>query len=180
MGSADDRSRRASDCQKIEESGGRKSISMKNTGSSSVTMALARIVVGVMFLFFAQYKLMGREFAHGGYEKYVTGYVQESAVNIYKPFLRATLKYPAASAYAVGVAELLIGLSMVLGFWVRPFAIAGALFMLNLLLSTCVLPQGVAMWRYFGNELDNIGLLLLFLLFFAHNAGQTFGLDKAK
>ena len=143
-------------------------------------MAVARIIVGIMFLFFAQYKLMGREFAHGGYEHYVTGYEQVTAVSIYKPFLRATLHYPAASAYAVGVAELLIGLSMVLGFWVRPFAIVGALFMFNLLLSTWVLPQGVPAWRYFGNELDNIGLLLLFILFFAHNAGQTLGLDKAK
>src|SRR5258708_8059709 len=105
---------------------------MKNTGSSSVTMAVARIVVGVMFLFFAQYKLLGRDFAHGGYEKYVTGYVQESAVNAYKPFLRATLKYPVASAYAVAIAVLLIRLSMVLGLWVRPFAMSGALFMSNL------------------------------------------------
>ena len=150
----------------------------KSTGSSSVTMAVARIVVGIMFLFFAQYKLMGHDFAHGGYQKYVTGYVQESAISAYKPFLRETLKYPVASAYGVGVAELLIGLSMVLGFWVRPFAIVGALFMFNLLLSTWVLPQGVAAWRYFGNELDNIGLLLLFLIFFAHNAGQTCGLDR--
>jgi thiosulfate dehydrogenase (quinone) large subunit len=152
----------------------------KGNGSSSVAMAVARIIVGIMFLFFAQYKLLGRDFAHGGYEKYVTGYVQESAVSIYKPFLRATLKYPVASAYAVAVAELLIGLSMVLGFLVRPFAIAGALFMFNLLLSTWVLPQGLPAWRYFGNELDNIGFLLLFVLFFAHNAGQTLGLDKSK
>jgi uncharacterized membrane protein YphA (DoxX/SURF4 family) len=94
--------------------------------------------------------------------------------------LRETLKYPVASAYGVGVAELLIGLSMVLGFWVRPFAIVGALFMSNLLLSTWMLPRGVPLWRYFGNELDNIGLLLLFLVFFAHNAGQTLGLDKGK
>ena len=150
----------------------------KSTGSSSVTMAVARIIVGIMFLFFAQYKLMGHDFAHGGYQKYVTGYVQESAISAYKPFLRETLKYPVASAYGVGVAELLIGLSMVPGFWVRLFAIVGALFMFNLLLSTWVLPQGVPAWRYFGNELDNIGLLLLFLIFFAHNAGQTCGLDR--
>ncbi|HEY1528339.1 MAG TPA: DoxX family membrane protein [Candidatus Angelobacter sp.] len=133
-----------------------------------------------MFLFFAQYKLMGREFAHGGYEHTVSGYEQVTAVGFYKPFLRATLAHPVASGYAVGVAELLIGLSMVLGFWVRPFAIAGALFMFNLLLSTWVLPHGSAPWKYFGNELDNIGFLLLFLLFFAHNAGQTLGLDKGK
>jgi uncharacterized membrane protein YphA (DoxX/SURF4 family) len=152
----------------------------KNGDLSSTTMAVARIIVGMMFLFFAQYKLMGHEFAHGGYEKYVTGYEQVTAVSAYKPFLRATLRYPVASGYAVGVAELLIGLSMVLGFWVRPFAIVGALFMFNLLLSTWVLPPGSAMWKYFGNELDNIGLMLLFILFFVHNAGKTLGLDGAK
>ncbi len=152
----------------------------KSNGSSSMAMAVARIVVGIMFLFFAQYKLMGRDFAHGGYEHYVTGYQEVTAVSFYKPFLRATLRHPVASGYAVGVAELLIGLSMVLGFWVRPFSIVGALFMLNLLLCTWVLPHGSPPWKYFGNELDNIGLLLLFILFFAHNAGQTAGLDKAK
>src|SRR5689334_22081696 len=140
----------------------------KSNGSSSVAMAIARIVVGMKFLFFAQYKLMGRDFAHGGYEHYVTGYEQVTAVGIYMPFLRATLHHPTASAYAVGVAELLIGLSMVLGFWVRPFAIVGGLFMCNLLLCTWVLPPGSPTWRYFGNELDNIGLLLLFILFYAH------------
>lgn len=153
---------------------------MKSNGSSSTTMAVARIVVGIMFLFFAQYKLMGREFAHGGYEHTVSGYEQVTAVSFYKPFLRATLRHPVASGYAVGVAELLIGLSMVLGFWVRPFAIVGALFMFNLLLSTWVLPHGSPAWKYFGNELDNMGFFLLFLLFFAHNAGQTLGLDKGK
>ncbi len=109
---------------------------MKNSGSSSIAMGVARIIVGVMFLLFAQYKLMGREFAHGGYEHTVTGYEQVTAVGFYKPFLRGTLQHPVASGYAVGVAELLIGLSMVLGFWVRPFSVVGGLFMFNLLLCT--------------------------------------------
>jgi uncharacterized membrane protein YphA (DoxX/SURF4 family) len=152
----------------------------KGSGSSSVTMAVARIVVGIMFLFFAQYKLLGRDFAHGGYEHYVSGWLDSTAVGFYKPFLRATLHFPVASAYAVAVAELLIGLSMVLGFLVRPFAIVGGLFMFNLLLCSWVLPHGTLAWKYFGNELDNIGFLLLFVLFFAHNAGQTLGLDKGK
>lgn len=150
----------------------------KGGGSSSGAMAVARIIVGIMFLFFAQYKLMGRDFAHGGYEHYVTGWLDSTAVSFYKPFLRATLHFPTLSGYAVGVAELLIGLSMLLGFWVRPFAIVGALFMLNLLLCTWVQPHGTPMWRYLGGEIDNISMLLLFVLFFAHNAGQTAGLDK--
>ena len=158
----------------------RRKMADKGGGISSTSMALARMVVGIMFLFFAQYKLMGHDFAHGGYEKYVTGYEQVTAVNFYKPFLRATLQHPIASGYAVGVAELLIGLSMLLGFWVRPFAVVGALFMLNLLLCTWVLPAGSPPWKYLGSELDNISLFLLFVLFFAHNAGKTMGLDGRK
>lgn len=151
----------------------------KSSGSSTA-MAVARIIIGIMFIMFAQYKLLNRDFAHGGYQKYVSGYVQESAVRFYKPFLRATLAYPVASGYAVGVAELLIGLSMVLGFWVRPFSIIGGLFMVNLLFSTWNLPAGTPAWRYLGNQLENIPLLLLFVIFFVHNAGTTLGLDKSR
>jgi uncharacterized membrane protein YphA (DoxX/SURF4 family) len=151
----------------------------KSSGASSTAMAVARIIIGIMFIMFAQYKLLNRDFAHGGYQKYVTGYVQESAVRAYKPFLRATLAYPVASGYAVGVAELLIGISMVLGFWVRPFSVISALFMLNLLFATWNLPAGTPAWRYLGNQLETIPLLLLFVLFFVHNAGTTLGLDKS-
>ena len=152
----------------------------KSAGKSSTAMAVVRIVVGLMFIMFAQYKLFGPEFAHGGYEKYVNGYVHDTALPAYKPFLRATLHYPVFSGYAVGAAEMLIGLSMVLGFWVRRFAIVGGLFMLNLLLSTWNLPAGTPFWRYFGNQLDNISLFFLFLLFFVHGAGETLGLDHSR
>jgi len=145
-----------------------------------MAMVVARVAVGVMFIMFAQYKLLHKDFAREGYAKYVTGYVQESSVGFYKPFLRETLKHPKVSAYAVAVTELLIGISMIVGFWVRPFSIIGALFMLNLALATWVLPPGTPAWRYLGNQLDNIPLLLLFVIFYAHNAGQTLGLDKPR
>jgi uncharacterized membrane protein YphA (DoxX/SURF4 family) len=151
-----------------------------SSGSSSTAMAVARIVIGLMFIMFAQYKLFGREFAHGGYAHYVTGWLDSTAVGFYKPFLRATLKFPVASGYAVGVFEMLVGISMVLGFLVRPFAILGALFMLNLALSTWNLPAGTPAWRYLGNQLENIPLILLFILFFVHNAGTSLGLDRRK
>ncbi|HLW55567.1 MAG TPA: DoxX family protein [Candidatus Angelobacter sp.] len=150
----------------------------KGPEASSAAMAVARVAVGVMFIMFAQYKLLNRDFAHGGYEKYVGGWVQESAVSFYKPFLRATLHYPTASGYAVGVAEMLIGLSMVLGLFVRPVAIVGALFMLNIALSTWNLPPGTAAWRYLGNQLENIPLMFLFIIFYVHGAGGTWGLDR--
>jgi uncharacterized membrane protein YphA (DoxX/SURF4 family) len=153
---------------------------LKSISAPSAMMAVARIAVGLMFLMFAQYKLLHTDFAHEGYQKYVTGYVQESSVSIYKPFLRETLLHPKLWAYAVGVVELLIGISMVVGFAVRPFSLVGALYMLNLTLATWKLPAGTPAWRYVGNELDHIPLLLLFLIFFAHGAGEAWGLDGKK
>ncbi len=153
---------------------------MKNTSAPSVTMAAARIAVGIMFLVFAQYKLLHTDFAREGYQKWVTGFVQESSVSFYKPFLRETLLHPKLWAYATAAVELLIGLSMVGGFAVRPFSLVGALYMLNLTLATWNLPPGTPAWRYVGNELDHIPLLLLFLLFFTHGAGETWGLDRRR
>ncbi len=143
-------------------------------------MAVARIVIGVMFLFFAQYKLMNKDFANGGYQKYVTGYIDQTSVNFYKPVLRLTLTHPVLIGYAVGIAELLIGISMLLGIWVRVFSVVGALFMFNLTLATWCVPLGSPLWKYLGNQVGTIPLLLLFIVFFAHNAGTTLGLDKAK
>jgi len=54
----------------------------------------------------------------------------------------------------------------------------GALFMLNLTLATWYgPPQGSPYWKYLGHELDHIPLLLLFIIFFAHKAGESLGLD---
>jgi uncharacterized membrane protein YphA (DoxX/SURF4 family) len=143
-------------------------------------MALARIAVGIMFLFFAEYKLVGTEFAHSGYSRWVTGFVQETAVSFYKPFLQYTLHHSVLFAYLVAVLELLIGISMVLGFRVRRVSILGALYMLQLTLATWNLPAGTPAWRYLGSELDHIPLLLIFIIFFVHNAGETLGLDGGR
>lgn len=151
--------------------------SSAKSSSSSTAMALGRIGVGIIFLFFGEYKVVNGQFAHEGYTKWVSGFVQESAVSFYKPFLRFTLHYPVLFGYTVGWVELLIGISMVLGFWVRPFALIGAVLMLQLALSTWNLPAGTAAWRYVANELEHIPLLFLFLIFFAHSAGETLGLD---
>ena len=140
-------------------------------------LALTRIVIGVFFLFFAQYKLASGDFAHTGYAKYVTGFIQTSALSFYKPFLQKTVEHAVASGYAVAVTELLIGISLVLGLKVRFFSLVGALFMLNLVFCTWNAPGPGAAWRYLGNQLDNIPLLSLFLLFMAYGAGETWGLD---
>lgn len=153
-------------------------MTVSNTGSSSIWMGLVRIAVGVMFLFFAQYKLMHTAFAHGGYESWVKPWAEQNSLYFYRPFLNFTLRHQVIFAYATGLVELLIGLSMLLGWWVRTFSVVGALFMLNLTVATWYSPpSGSAYWKYLGSELDHIPLLLLFILFIAHNAGQTLGVD---
>ncbi|HEY6970965.1 MAG TPA: DoxX family protein [Candidatus Angelobacter sp.] len=149
-----------------------------NTGTSSVWMGVARIAVGVMFLFFAQYKLLHKDFAHGGFESWVKPWAETNSLHFYRPVLQFTLKHPVFFGYATGVVELLIGLSMLIGWWVRTFSIIGVLYMLNLTFATWYSPPaGSAYWKYLGAELDHIPLLLLFIIFAAHKAGETLGLE---
>jgi len=78
----------------------------------------------------------------------------------------------------VGLGELLIGISLLVGLWVRPACVLGILFLLNMLLATWWGPgHGVPVWRYFGAELDHLPLLLLFIIFFTADAGRVWGLD---
>src|SRR5438552_16581205 len=84
------------------------------------TIAVVRILTSVFFLLFGQYKLLGPEFAHGGFQQYLQGFIQEGAVSFYQPFL-ADLILPHAVffGYVVGAVEMFIGISLLLGFWVR-------------------------------------------------------------
>jgi len=145
----------------------------------SSTLAVVRIATSVFFLFFGEYKIFDSGFAHGGFQQYLQGYVQNDSVGFYRPFLRSLiLPHAVFFGYLVGVMELFIGMSLLLGLWVRPASIVGILYMANLTLATWWAPgRGVPTWRYFGNELDHLPLLFLFMMFFASDAGKAWGLD---
>ncbi|HET7208104.1 MAG TPA: DoxX family protein [Terriglobales bacterium] len=151
--------------------------SAPNQGSRAI--AVARIATAVFFLFFGEYKVFGSAFAHGGFQEYLQGYLNGSAVSFYRPVL-ANLVLPHAVffGYLVGVAELFIGISLLLGIYLRAGSIVGMLHMISLAMATWWEPgHGVPTWRYFGAELDHLPLLLLFIVFYANDAGQTWGLD---
>jgi len=153
-------------------------MAFSTTGTSSIWMGVARIAVGVMFLFFAQYKLMHKDFAHGGYESWVKPWAENNSLHFYRPVLNFTLKHPVFFGYATGVVELLIGVSMLIGWWVRAFSVVAALFKINLTFATWYgASRGSPCSKYLGSELDHIPLLLMFIIFFAHRAGETLGLD---
>lgn len=143
-------------------------------------LALVRVAVGVIFLFFAEYKIVGSEFVHGGFQKYIGTYVdQHQVAGWLRPILtRYVLPHPFFWARVVAWGELLIGISLVLGLWVRLSSLFGILYMLALTCSTWFAPgHNVPYWRYLGNNLDHIPLLMLFLIFFVFRAGNSWGLD---
>jgi uncharacterized membrane protein YphA (DoxX/SURF4 family) len=154
---------------------------MADQSSANKTIAVTRVATGFLFLLFGEYKVASPAFAHGDFQKYLDGFIQTEAVSFYRPVL-AHIVAPHAVffGYVVGILELWIAASMILGIFVRPSSIVGALFMLNITLSTWWgAGHGVALWRYFGAELDTIPLILIFLIFFATDAGQTWGIDGA-
>ena len=153
--------------------------SVRPSANLAKTIAVVRIATAVFFILFGQYKLFASGFAHGGFQEYLRGYIDNTAVSFYRPVL-ANLVLPHAVflGYVVGAVEMFIGLSLLLGIWVRPASVLGALHMLSLTLATWWDPgHGVPVWRYFGNELDHLPVLFLFIIFFVSDAGRQWGLD---
>jgi thiosulfate dehydrogenase (quinone) large subunit len=142
------------------------------------TIAVARIVTGMMFVFFGVWKTFWPTFAYSTMQQALVQYIQHDAVGLYRGFLaRVVAPHPVFFGYAVGIGELLIGLALVLGLWVRPAAIFGMLHMFSLVLATWRGPAPAPPWRYVANQLEHIPLLLLFAIFFAFRAGEKWGLD---
>jgi uncharacterized membrane protein YphA (DoxX/SURF4 family) len=152
---------------------------MELSSASSRTIAGARIATSIFFLLFGEYKVAGPAFAHGGFQNYLHEYIASSAVSFYRPVLSGlVLPHAVFFGYVVGIVELLVGISLLIGLWVRPASVLGILFLLNLTLAAWWEPgHGAPLWRYFGARLDTLPLLLLLMVFFAADAGRVWGLD---
>jgi uncharacterized membrane protein YphA (DoxX/SURF4 family) len=152
---------------------------MNTSSALARTIAAVRIATSVFFLLFGEYKVAGPEFAHGPFQNYLQDYIANSAVSFYRPVLSGLiLPHALFFGWVVGIVELLIGISLLVGLWVRPACVLGVLFLLNMVLATWWGPgHGVPAWRYFGAELDHIPLLLLLIVLFAANAGRVWGFD---
>lgn len=145
----------------------------------SKAIACVRIATAFFFLLFGEYKVAGPGFAHGGFQGYLQDFIANGAVSFYRPVLSGlVLPHAVFLGYTVGVVEIFIGICLLLGLWVRPASVTGMLYMLNLTLATWWEPgHSAPFWRYFGAELDHLPLLLLFIVFFAADAGRVWGLD---
>jgi thiosulfate dehydrogenase (quinone) large subunit len=151
--------------------------------TNSQALAALRIAIGVLFLIFAQYKVFGTEFTlGGGFQYWINLFLTEGGAY---PFMVGVLKnfvLPHATpiAFLVAYGELAIGLSLVLGIWVRAASVCGAAFMITLLLSANYPGPHVALWRYFGASLEHSVFLLCFLVFCVSDPARDLSLPASR
>ncbi|HEV2385860.1 MAG TPA: DoxX family membrane protein [Candidatus Acidoferrales bacterium] len=137
-----------------------------------------RIAVGALFLIFAEYKLAGSEFIHGGgFQNWIHLFLRGGAYPFMRPVLTGfVLAHGTPIAYLVAYGELCIGLALVLGILVRPASICGVIYMLTLMASSNYPGPHVPPWRYFGASLDHSVLALCFVAFTIGDADLAYSI----
>ncbi|MGI9101253.1 MAG: DoxX family membrane protein [Terriglobales bacterium] len=142
------------------------------------TLAFVRILTGIAFLVLGQYKVGSLEFAEVEFPIFLRDAIQGNAVAFYGHFLNSFVwDHTRSYAVLIGLMELFIGVSLVLGLAVRPVALLGIVYCVHMMLSTWWAP-GLAepAWRYVDNEFRVFTALFLFLLFAVGHAGENWGL----
>jgi uncharacterized membrane protein YphA (DoxX/SURF4 family) len=135
---------------------------------NSFVLALLRIAVGMLFLIFAEYKVVEPAFTRGGgFEMWIHRFISEGGCYPFMlPVLRDfVLPHARAVAFLVAYGELAIGFALTFGILVRPASICGIIYMLALLFSANYPGPGAAFWQYFGASLDHLVLALCFTVF---------------
>jgi uncharacterized membrane protein YphA (DoxX/SURF4 family) len=144
------------------------------------TLAVVRILTGVLFLFAAAHKISSWEFAKVEFPQFVSEAAHGAAVGFYGDFLSSVAgQHLAGFAALVALIELFIGVGLVLGLAVRPISILGSAYMVQLMLATWNVPgPNEPMWRYLDNSCKLLALLFLFVLFGFGHAGENLGLGS--
>ena len=138
-------------------------------------VAVARVLTGVIFVAEGVSKIRG-EFVRGGFTDSARE-IAGKAWPFWASFLRSVvLPHPAAFAWFWAIAELLLGIALVLGLLTRIGTAGGMLLMVILLLGqTRIVQGGWEEWITAGLT-SKFALLLLWLLYLT-DAGRAWGLD---
>jgi uncharacterized membrane protein YphA (DoxX/SURF4 family) len=132
--------------------------------SNGKALALLRIAVGAMFLIFAEYKVVGRQFTIGGGIVYwIDRFLQDGAYPFMVPVLKGfVLPHATIIAFLAAYGELAIGLALALGILVRTASVCGLIYMLTLLFASNYPGPHAALWQYFGASAGAPGASILF------------------
>lgn len=144
------------------------------------TLAVARMVLGLLFVVGGLHKIGSLEFARLEFPQFLRQAVGGAAVGFYGDFL-AGVVWTHSSEFAVLIAltELFIGVGLLLGLAVRPVSLVGMLYTAHLMLATWMAP-GVdqPLWRYLDNESGLIMMFALFVLLGVGHAGENWGVGS--
>ncbi len=130
--------------------------------------SLLRIAVGVLFLLFAEYKVVGTQFTlGGGFEGWIHRFLADGAAYPFMiPVLRDfVLQHATTIAFVVAYGVLAIGVALVLGVLVRTASVFAFLYMLALLFSSNYPGANAAPWQYAGAALDQLVPAMCFAAF---------------
>ncbi len=146
--------------------------------STGKALALLRIAVGALFLIFAEYKVVGRQFTTGGgFVYWIDRFLQDGAYPFMVPVLQNfVLPHATAIAFLAAYGELAIGLALVLGILVRAASLCGLIYMLTLLFSANYPGPHAAFWQYFGAALEHLVLAFCFATFSLTHAEECLSL----
>ncbi|HEV2271182.1 MAG TPA: DoxX family protein [Steroidobacteraceae bacterium] len=142
----------------------------KEVTRNDVALAGLRVILGVIFVIFGQYKVFGTGFTRGGgFQFWVDGFLPDRAYPFMVPVLKGfVLPHATAIAFLVGYGELAIGIALVAGVLVRTASAFGLIYLLLLLFSANYpvasdYPGGQsAFWEYFGASSDHLFAVLCF------------------
>lgn len=149
---------------------------------NSRALALLRIAVGVLFLIFAEYKVVGTQFTRGGgFEMWIHRFLDDGAAYPFMvPILRDfVLPHATPIAFLTAYGELAIGLALVFGVLSRLASTCGVIYMLTLLFSSNYPGPSAVLWQYFGASLDHSVLALCFAAFVVGRPESRFSLRRA-
>ena len=150
---------------------------------NSHALAVLRMGVGFFFLIFAQYKILSTQFTlHGGFQFWINKFLTEGgAYPFMAPVLRNfVLSHATPIAFLVAYSELAIGLSLLLGVFVRPASAGGLIFMLTLLFSADYPGSSAPLWQYFGASLSHSVFALCFLAFLIARSESVWSLQSRR
>jgi len=149
---------------------------------NSYSLAMLRIGVGILFLIFAQYKVLGTAFTlHGGFQFWINKFLEGGAYPYMAPILRGfVLPHATSIAFLVAYGELAIGLALVLGILVRSASFCGLLFMLTMLFSSDFPGAGAPLWQYFGASLSHSVFALCFAAFLLGRADTVWSVKALR
>ena len=151
--------------------------------ANTLAITLLRIVVGLFFLIFGEYKVFGTAFTlHGGFEASVAGMLHDGGTYPWMvPVIeKVILVYPHPVAFLVAYGELLIGLSLVFGVLSRLASVFGFLLMTLMWLSGGYPGPHVEFWRYWGASLDWSVFALCFMVLIAGRPEERWALGRSR